>query len=42
LNCHVQFVSRFGDAAFFGHDPKVVEVLVIECGSHDQYFKDDR
>ena len=38
LHRHVEFVGRPGDATFFGHDPKVIQVLVVEGGAHGQNF----
>jgi hypothetical protein len=36
LHGHVQFLGGFGNAAFLGHDPEVVEVLVVKRCAHRQ------
>ena len=40
LHRHVELVGRTGDATLLGHDPEVVQVLVVEGGAHGQIFQE--
>jgi hypothetical protein len=33
-------LGGLGNAPFFGHNPKVIKVFVIERGAHAQYFQE--
>jgi hypothetical protein len=39
LHGHVELVCGSRDTAFLGHDPEVVEMLVVEGGAHILFFK---
>jgi hypothetical protein len=39
LHRHAQLVGGPGDASFLGHDPKVIQVLVVEGGAHGSFFE---
>jgi hypothetical protein len=40
LHGHVEFVCSPGDATFLGNNPKIIQMLVVKGGAHDEVFRD--